>query len=411
MIMSANRRHAACNYRFFYHLIVKTKVNETDAQVLTLVTFRFCSKPLKWLLYNFVLRQNKTNPKMKISLLTLWIILSVSCNSQEKKAETAEIENSTEQTSATQIGEYVVETFQDSKGNLWFGTLEKGAAKYDGTALKYLTKTDGLPSNRIVSIIEDKAGNLWLGTDVGISKYDGTSFTNFSEEDGLISNMVSVIYIDSKGITWVGTWGGVSQFDGTNFKNITIPYPSIETIPNEDTKDWMTTILEDSKGNLWFGRDGYGASKYDGSDYTHITKKEGLYSNNVQTIAEDNDGNIWIGTRVAERDNPDPNKRNGKGGLNKFDGQKIIHFPNIDGVNENDVYEIYKDNSGSLWISTTSSGIYEYQNSEFKNYKVPKSTMSILKDKNENIWLGCAGGLFSINSAGIFNVTTNGPWK
>jgi ligand-binding sensor domain-containing protein len=356
-------------------------------------------------------RHIKTAPNMKYVLPTVLIFLAVSCNSNSKKVNTSKLNNKVLEKAESQIGEYVVETFEDSKGNLWFGTLEKGVAKYDGTTLKYLTTTDGLPSNRIVSIIEDTAGNIWFGSDAGISKYDGKTFTNFSETNGLISNMVSIQYIDSKGVFWVGTWGGVSQFDGTKFNNFSIPYPVIDTKPNEGTKDWTTVILEDSKENIWFGRDGFGASKYDGNDFTHITKKEGLNSNNVQTIAEDIEGNIWIGTRVAERDNPDPNKRNGKGGLNKYDGKNIVHFPETTGFNENDVFKIYKDNSNNLWISTTSNGIYTYENNEFKNYKVPNATMSMTEDKNGNLWLGCAGGLFRINSNGIVNVTTNGPWE
>ncbi len=187
---------------------------------------------------------------MKIILLTILTLLSVSCNSQENKAETTKIENPTEQESASQIGEYVVETFQDAKGNLWFGTLEKGVAKYEGNKLDYLTIEDGLPSNRIVSIIEDGSGNMWFGTGSGISKYDGQSFTNFSEREGLCSDMVSNILIDSKGTFWIGTWAGVCKFDGTRFEEFPIPYPKIETKTNPDTKDWITSITEDTKGNI-----------------------------------------------------------------------------------------------------------------------------------------------------------------
>ena len=107
---------------------------------------------------------------MKILLLTLLSILSVSCNSQEKK--TTELKNPIEQKDAPQIGQYVG-VFQDSKENFWFQTLEKGVAKYNGNKLVYLTTKDGLPSNRIVSIIEDKNGNIWFGTGAGISKFDG----------------------------------------------------------------------------------------------------------------------------------------------------------------------------------------------------------------------------------------------
>jgi ligand-binding sensor domain-containing protein len=350
--------------------------------------------------------------KMKSILLTLLTILTVSCNSHEKKEGSVKIENPIEQQSNSQIGEYVVETFQDSQGNLWFGTLEKGVAKYDGSKLTYLTTKDGLPSDRIVSIIEDDSGNLWFGTGAGLSKFDGKTFTNFSEKDGLCSDMISNLFIDNKGNFWIGTWGGVCKFDGAQFENFPIPYPIVETKINPDTKDWITEIAEDTKGNIWFGRDGYGASKFDGNSFVHFTTKDGLNSNCVQSIVEDKEGSIWIGTRVAEKDNADADKRFGQGGLNKYNGEKFIHFPEIKGFNESDVFTIYKDNSNDLWFSTTSNGVYKRENYKFVNYAVPNSTMSFLKDKTGNVWLGCAGGLFRINSKGeIINITTNGPWN
>jgi len=324
---------------------------------------------------------------MKMILPTLLTILSISCNSQEKKTKTVRIKNLTEQKEASQIGQYVVETFQDSKGNLWLGTLEKGVAKYNGNNLTYLTTKNGLPSNRITNVIEDNLGKL-------------------------CNNMISNLFIDSKGIFWIGTWGGVCRYNATQIENFPIPYPKVETKINQDTKDWVTSIAEDSKGNIWFGRDGYGASKFDGNSFAHLTTKEGLNSNYVQSIVEDKEGNIWIGTRVAEKDNADISKRFGKGGLNKYDGDKFVQLPKIEGLNEGDVFSIYKDNFNDLWISTTSNGIYNYTNNEFVNHNVPTATMSFLKDNKGNIWLGCAGGLYKIDKNGeVKNVTKNGPWK
>ncbi|MBK8391969.1 MAG: hypothetical protein IPL23_23010 [Saprospiraceae bacterium] len=311
-----------------------------------------------------------------------------------------------------QIGEYVVETFQASDGSLWFGTLSYGVARYDMTGLKYFTEDDGLPSNRVSCMVEDAKGNLWFGTGNGVSKFDGKTFTNYSEKDGISSNLISNLFFDSKGILWIGTWGGLCIYDGDKFSPLPIPYPAIETPINQDTKDWITDIMEDSKGNIWIGRDGYGISKFNGKSFEHITNKEGLSSNNVQVIVEDNEGIVWIGTRVAEKDNADASKRFGKGGLNKFDGKNFTHFPQIKGLSENDVYAIYEDNSNNLWIGTTSNGVYKYTNRAFINFEVPKSTMSFLQDQNGHMWLGCAGGLYRITSKGeILNITINGPWN
>ena len=52
------------------------------------------------------------------------------------------------------IDQYVVEVFEDSKGKLWFGTLSKGAACYDGKKLSYLSTKQGLIGNAVVSIVE-----------------------------------------------------------------------------------------------------------------------------------------------------------------------------------------------------------------------------------------------------------------
>jgi ligand-binding sensor domain-containing protein len=345
---------------------------------------------------------------MKIFILTLITILSISCNSQEKKIETKEINNPIEQ-----IGQYVTGIFEDSNENLWFGTIENGIAKYDGKTLRYFTKKDGLPSNRVTNAIEDANGNLWFNTDNGVSKYNNGKFTNYLiDKDNFSANLVSQFFIDSNGDFWIGTWNGVYNFDGVEFTNFPIPYPKIETSINDDTKNWITDIKQDSEGNIWFSRDGYGIAKYDGTSFTHIFKKNGLHSNNVTEIEIDNQNNIWFGMRNGEKDNLNEGKPRGKSGINKLTADTITSFPEIDALTNDDVYEIYKDDSGNIWISTTKNGVYKFDGKEFKNYNVPISIMSMTRDKKGNLWLGGAGGLYRINEKGkIENVGKNGPWK
>jgi ligand-binding sensor domain-containing protein len=353
-----------------------------------------------------------THVVSRIYLLGLIIGFAISCGGQSgsnmDNANTAEYFPNLDD---AQIGQYVVEVFEDSKGNLWFGTLAKGIAMYNGKTLKYFTESDGLPSNRITCIVEDTNGDFWFGTGHGLAHYNGKTFTNYTIENGLCDNSISNLLIDSKGDFWIGTWGGVCRFDGETFTDFPLPRPIINTPINEDTKNWVTAIMEDSKGNIWIGWDGYGASKYDRESFAHMLKEDGLYSNSVQAITEDDHGIMWFGTRVAEKDNPDPNKRFGEGGLTKIDGLQANHFPELAGLSKNDVYEIYKDHSGNLWISTISNGVYKYDGEKFENYNVPKTVMTIIEDSKGNIWMGCAGGLYRLNSDGVVNVTQNGPWN
>lgn len=352
------------------------------------------------------------------ALLMTVVATTSSChlqtNTKNKKTE----EQS--QTKAPQIDEYVVEIFEDSKKNLWFGTINNGAAKYDGKALTYLTTENGLIGNTVTSFAEDKQGNIWLGTHNGLSKFDGKSFINFTDKNGLVNNTVSELLIDKKGMLWVGTWGGVSKFNGTIFSTFTLPNPDVELMPYQSTLHWVSEIIEDKQGNIWFSRDGYGVCKYNGQSFTLYTKEDGLVSNNIQEIEEDKKGNIWFGSRVVERDNPDKTERTGDGGLSKFDGKAFTHFPEIKGLSKNEVYAIYEDSKGNIWIGANGVGVYRYDGKDFTLFsKTDRADLmpygygiqSILEDKKGNLWLGLSGGLFRLQGDSIINVSRNGPWN
>ena len=321
---------------------------------------------------------------------------------------------------ADQIAKYVVEIFEDTKGNLWFGTMSKGVARYDGDSLTYFGPKNGLPSHTIASIAEDEAGNIWLGTHNGLAKFDGENFQYFLKKDGLIHDRVSHVLVDSKGTIWVGTWGGVSVYDGVKFTDFPLPNPDVELLTYQTTMDWVTTIMEDSAGNIWFGRDGYGVCKYDGKNFSHFTKKEGLPSNCVQGILEDNNGHMWFSCRIVEKDSPNVEERSGAGGLSRYDGEKIVQFPAVKGLSKSDIYSIYKDKKGNIWIGANGLGAYRYDGQEFTLYsQTDRSDLmpygygiqSILEDRDGDIWFGLSGGLFRLMNDSIINVNQQGPWE
>jgi ligand-binding sensor domain-containing protein len=185
-------------------------------------------------------------------------------------------------------------------------------------------------------------------------------------------------------------------------------------------RNWVTEIIEDKQGNIWFSRDGYGVSKYDGKSFTHYTKKDGLASNNVQVIHADNQGNFWFGSRVAEKDNSNQDGRTGDGGLSRFDGKTFTRFDKIKGLSKNDIYAINEDNNGNLWIGANGLGAYCYDGKDFtlisetdRKDLMPfgYGIQDILEDKNGNLWFGLSGGLFRLKGNSIINVTQNGPWN
>jgi ligand-binding sensor domain-containing protein/serine phosphatase RsbU (regulator of sigma subunit) len=322
---------------------------------------------------------------------------------------------------------------EDKSGNLWFGTGGGGVSKYDGKSFTHFTDKEGLSNNFVFSLLEDKSGNLWFGTNGGgVSKYDGKSFTHFTDKEGLSNNFVFSLLEDKSGNLWFGTYGGgVSKYDGNCVDDIingTNLYQHNQQDLKKNKKDLVKsfthftdkeglsnnvvlTILEDKSGNLWFGTEGGGVSKYDGKSFTHFTDKEGLSNNDVVSILEDKFGNLWFGTEG--------------GGVSKYDGncvddiingtnlyqhnqqdlkknkkdlvKSFTHFTDKEGLSNNNVFSILEDKSGNLWFGTYGGGVSKYDGKSFTHFTNKEGlsnnyVRNILEDKSGNLWFGTGGG-------------------
>lgn len=311
------------------------------------------------------------------------------------------------------IADYIVDAFRDSKGRLWFGSMSKGAILYDGGSFTYFDKTDGLPDNAVVEFEEDAIGNIIMNTHNGLAVYDGQSIQSYNESENLVHFRTSVSKVDSRGNYWIGTWGGVSRFNKDTFYDFPLPVPDVELADYQTTMDWVTGIVEDKNTDMWFSRDGYGMTRFDGVHFKHLTTKDGLPSNNVQEMYVDRDGIIWIGCRVTEKDHPDQEKRKGRGGLAKYDGKTITTFPDIPGLSNNDIYTIEGDSKGNIWIGANGLGMYKYDGKEFTLYdKVDRPDLTYIKgfqafleDPDGRHWIGMSGGLFRLEGDSIVHYT------
>lgn len=353
--------------------------------------------------------------------LLLIIFLITSCNGQDtlKKAQfnivksNKKIDNTKERVTSIQptsipsllhtppISPFVRRIFQDSKGDLWFGTNGDGVIRYRENTLQYFSVKEGFGGVAVRGILEDSEGNIWFGTENGLTKYDGISFINFTENDGLINKDIWSLFIDSKGVLWIGTLGGVYQFNGQQF----IPFPIPETKP--DTLRGVTSskiahcITEDSKGNMWFGTSG-GAFVYDGTSLTNISEKDGLPNNSVNSILEDKDHHIWFATHHK--------------GISRYDGKSFTNYTANGTIQGNEVWSIYEDPRGDLWFPAENYGVYRYDGKSFTNYDkkdglITNAIQCFYEDNQGRFWLGGWMGLFRYDGNTFKRVTENGPWK
>ena len=199
-------------------------------------------------------------------------------------------------------------------------------------------------------------------------------FTTYNTEQGLALSSVRCSYQDRTGNLWFGTeGGGVSRYDGKSFTNFTTTQGLSSNV--------IKSIMEDKWGNIWFGTVGGGASKYDGKSFINYTITPQLNSNTVWSIKEDKKGNLWFATEG--------------GGVSKYDGKSFTNFTTQQGLINNRVRCIAEDKKGNLWFGTVGGGASRYDGKSFTNFTTVKGLnkiWSILEDTSGNIWFGTEGG-------------------
>ncbi len=314
------------------------------------------------------------------------------------------------------IAQYVVEAYEDREGNRWFGTMHKGAVRYDGKGLSYFSEKDGLPSNTVTSFAEDADGNLWVGTHQGVAKFRDNAFIRAEGLVGLGGSSPTAwagVKADRERNIWVSMGMRLFRQDGKSFKEFKLPIAEEEISSFAILAGDVSLQLQDKAGNFWLGTDGSGAYKFDGKSFTHFTQRDGLCSNNITSILEDKQGRIWF--TCIQSYQP---KMTGDGGVCRYDGTSFTRFPQVKGLSNNDIYTIHETRSGDIWIGATGVGAYRYDGDSFKLFGETNRSMwtrnfgvqSILEDRDGTLWFGFSGGLFRFNGQSFFNVTKEGPW-
>ena len=137
--------------------------------------------------------------------------------------------------------------FEDSRGRVWIGGWAGGGLSYfDGDNFMNYTMADGLLNDYIVSITEDNAGNLWIGTLQGLCCFNGDSFIKYGEEQGLSLLRHQWSVKDVTGHLWFGTlMGGLYRTDGKHFQQLTM----FDCLPN----NCITGLVPQPDGSMIIG--------------------------------------------------------------------------------------------------------------------------------------------------------------
>jgi len=295
---------------------------------------------------------------------------------------------------------------ESSDGTLWVGT-EWGISRLslgddEPRLLKNITREQGLSDRSITALAEDQAGNMWAGTEgAGVMRIDGVGFTTYREADGLATDRVWSVFEDRAGelmaVTITGAPGrrSVDIFDGARFRGV-VP----KGFGDHATWGWGQVLLQARTGEWWAAtREGlchYPAMKaadLDGRNPRICYSRD----DQIFRIFEDSKGGIWASAQSKRGDQ-----------LMRWDPKSnaIFHFPapRISGEPSDDLVSAFaEDGHGNIWMGLYKGGLYRYDGRGFQHFQqrdgVPSGTVfALLTDQAGRLWIGSNGGLGRVES-------------
>ncbi|MFV8465510.1 hybrid sensor histidine kinase/response regulator transcription factor [Flavobacterium sp. LB1P62] len=262
-----------------------------------------------------------------------------------------------------------------------------------------INQTNGLSNDRVRSIVKEKNGFVWIGTENGLNRYDGNKIKTYNKQNSVLSaNDISDLLIDHKGKIWIATLGGgLNLYNPSNDKFVT--YKNSSSDNNAIPSNELNTLFEDSKGTIWIGTKN-GLSFFNTTEQTFKTykfqanNKKSISHNDVRSIYEDGNKNLWIGTFG--------------GGLNKFEPKtgEFIRINSSSNTSPDYIHSISSLNKNEILIGTSGKGLLTLNVNSLsfqkKTYGIDKPitiVRCIKRDRNGALWIGTDGnGVFKITN-------------
>lgn len=306
---------------------------------------------------------------------------------------------------------------EDGEGNLVVGTPKGIYWLAPDGKVNWLTETNGLSWPYVSSLLVDREGTLWIGTDGG-GLYR-VQRKRFETLEPFRNWTVQSVTEDKDGMLWIASNGsGLGRYaNGSN--DALLPFLTFfrAVFADKDNQIWISlprgdlgdlivwragnvsgvdtrgllrhlvrAIHQDRAGRVWFGSEG-NLVRFESNTWTAFTTRDGLSADHITAIADDPGGGIWIGTRG--------------GGVNLFRDGKFTVFRQSDGAPGDDISGLLMDSDGVLWVSTFTSGLGRFEKGRWNRYTTREGLTSnnlgyLLEDERGNLWIGSNKGLLRV---------------
>ena len=265
--------------------------------------------------------------------------------------------------------------FEDRDGNVWVGT-HAGLHQFSTRRLTPLTDLG------VVRALEETSdGSIWAGTYDGVVQLAGASEHRFRQENGGLGSPVTALHGDEHGGLWVATLTSVARVANGRLA----PLP----LPKSTALSWVSALTTDSRGDLWICDMYQGVFQWSNGELTLFEALPAAVRSTVYSLHTDRAGKVWIGFT------------NGKIGVIHEDHTFHL-YDSITGL-DGTVTAIYDDSEGALWIGA-SDGLSRFEDERFTTATndrngIPLDTVTtILEDELGHLWVGTSSGIISLRS-------------
>ena len=296
---------------------------------------------------------------------------------------------------------------------IWLGSFGSGVAEIsDDFKIRKYKPSDGLLSGDIRTIEAGTDSAVYIGTTRGLNILKNDKITSSTTQNGLPNNVVNSVEMDSDGNLWAGTqaglavrtngkWYSVGAASGINIdirkvkaispqkilvlsSSGTFLYVREKFFSLQQSKNLYlnaVAVVVDRKNDILLGtgdrgivglkkhQQEYISGKIVSTGFTDNKKsfaaykpdnwkrQNGLPHDRVNCVLQTSDGYLWLGTA---------------NGLARFDGDDFMIYNSFltDEDKSNDIFELFEDRSGKLWIGTNGSGVYQFEKESIHSFEI-----------------------------------------
>jgi len=266
---------------------------------------------------------------------------------------------------------------RDRAGNVWVGTAGGQVVRANARGAAVLDD-EGASRGAVTALFEDRDGNLWIGSGRGIERLRDSAFVTYSTRQGVPAESGGPIHVDAAGAAWIAPpAGGLYRLERGTARRIAIGGPV----------DDVVYSIAGTGRDVWIGRQRGGLTQLreSGGEWAprSYTEATGLAQNSIYAVHESRDGTIWAGTLSA--------------GLSVLKRDQFTTVTAANGLVANTVGAIAEAADGSMWFGTP-SGLSVLSQGQWRSYTsrdgLPSNDITCLAAGVEDtVWIGTADGL------------------